>query len=534
MITADTLEAIPLFAAVPQHERETIAARAADVVLQTGEWLIHEGEMPSFFALLSGRLAITKAVAGTDQVLNTCEPGEYFGELPLLLNSASVAGLQALEPCRVLRLEACDFRELIVNCAKLSEQVLRTMAHRVTLLQELFVKTPVAAVKIIGHHLDLKCHDLREFFSRNHIMFTWLNPDDDATTEQIPAELRQNPSYPLVLFPDGSFMVDPSYRDAAQRLGLQTTPSSSDAYDVAIIGAGPAGLSSAVYGASEGLRTVLIEREAPGGQAGSSSRIENYLGFSTGISGDELSTRAKQQAVRFGAEMLIGRELLCIEPGFYDRPHTIVLDGDERIMAKTVVVATGVVWRKLEAEGVAALVGRGVYYGAGRMEALETRGKDVYLVGGGNSAGQAAMFFANYAQSVTLLVRGPSLAASMSQYLIDQLATKANVHVKTHSRVVAAQGDDRLGAIVVESGAEKERRTYPASALFILIGARAQSDALPSQLVRDKFGFVCTGRERVGFGGERRSALAAQARPLLLGNQHPRYLCRRRHSPWIN
>jgi len=494
MITAETLLDIPLLAPVPDHERATIAARAADVRLQTGEWLVHEGETASFFGLLSGRIAVSKRVGDVDLPISTFLAGEYFGEVPLLLNSVAVASLRALEPCRLLRLDGRDFRSLIVSCEHLREQIVRTMSARVMDLQHVTVENPVPTITIVGSRYDVDCHDVRDFLARNHVAFNWLDPADPAAATWVPPSAGEG-TYPIVVFADGSHAVAPSYRDIAERLGLQTAPVPDLVYDVIIVGAGPAGLAAGVYGASEGLRTLLIEREAPGGQAGSSSRIENYLGFPAGLSGDELSTRAWQQAKRFGADMLSAREVRAIEPGAAGAPHHVLLDDGERVAAKALVLATGVSWRKLDAEGISAFAGRGVYYGAALTEAFQTRGKDIFLIGGGNSAGQAAMFFANYARSVTLLVRADSLTKSMSQYLIDQLATKANVRVEVESRLVAAQGTEHLEAIVVEHTRTSERHTYETDALFVLIGADAETEIFPPELIRDAQGYVCTGRD---------------------------------------
>jgi len=496
MITSESLLAVPLLAPVPEHERETIASRAADVQLRPGEWVLHEGETPSFFIVLAGSLAVTKRAGDEDVRVNTYRAGDYFGEVPLLLSSVAVAGVRALEPARLARLDGMDFRELIISCVHLREQIVRTMITRVTNLQQFALHAPAPKVTVIGQQDDLECHDVRNFLARNHIAFRWLEPDDPQSAEHLPSG-NGAAVFPLVVFAEDPPLAAPSYRDIAHRLGLQTEPAADHVYDVAIIGAGPAGLAAGVYGASEGLRTVLIERDAPGGQAGSSSRIENYLGFPTGLSGDDLSMRAWEQAKRFGAEMLSAREVANIEPGSNGAPHQVVLDDDERVVARALVLATGVSWRKLDAEGIATFSGRGVYYGAARTEALETRGKDIFLVGGGNSAGQAAMFFANYARRVTLLIRGESLNKSMSQYLIDQLNTKANVHVLADSRVVAAQGTDRLESIVVANARTGGQQTFETSALFILIGADAETANLPPNLIRDADGYVCTGRDVV-------------------------------------
>ncbi len=494
MITADLLRSIPLFASLPASELETLAARGADIRLRPGDWLIHEGELPSFFALLEGRIEVRKAFHGTDRLLTVYDPGNYFGELPLLLGSPAVASLRALETSRVCGFDAADFRELIAGCPKLNGELLKTMATRIGHLQELASEAPAATVTIIGHRFDLACHQVRDFVARNHVAFSWLDPTRPDRNAGAVSPPQPGDRFPVVVLPDGTRLVTPTLRELAERLGLQTRPAAVT-YDVAVIGGGPAGLAAAVYGASEGLRTILIERESPGGQAGASSRIENYLGFPTGVSGDELGGRALKQARRFGAEILVAREVLGIDGDPVTRERSVQLDGEEHVAAKTIIIATGVAWRELEVPGSEALLGRGVYYGAARTEALSTVGQDIYLVGGGNSAGQAAMFFANYARSVTLLVRGPSLEATMSRYLIEQLASKANIEVRTRHRILRIEGADHVERIALENRATGETRTEPAAAVFVFIGADATTSWLPPTIICDARGYVCTGRD---------------------------------------
>lgn len=497
MITAETLAKIPLFASIGEHEREVIAARAADVSLQAGEWLIHEGETPSFFGILEGRLTVLKIFGSVAQKVNQYGPGDFFGEVPLLLGAPAVAGVRAETASRLVRLEAVDFRELIVHCSKLNQEVLGAMAQRVRALQQVMLETPVSVVTIVGNRWDPDCHGLRDFLVRNHVAFHWLEPDEAAADASIDRELLDVQAFPLLIFPDGTHLGHATeYRTVAERLGLRTTPTPDTTYDVAIVGGGPAGLAAAVYGASEGLRTILIEREAPGGQAGTSSRIENYLGFPAGLSGDDLSTRALKQAKRFGAEVVVARAVSSVELSSVPLgAHTLILDGGDRIDAHAIVVATGVTWRRLALPGAEALLGRGIYYGAARTEALATRGKDVFLIGGGNSAGQAAMFFANYARSVTVLVRGERLATSMSHYLTEQLDTKSNVRVETLSEVVAIEGEGHLEAIVVQHARTGEHRRYVTDGLFVFIGADAETSWLPETIVRDQLGYICSGRD---------------------------------------
>ena len=520
MITADLLKNVPLFAEVPAPELATIAARAADIQLRDGEWLIHEGEAAAFFILLSGRLAVWKSYGGVERVINEYQSGNFFGELPLLLGSPAIASLRAKQASRVARLDEHDFRELIVACPNLNAELMRSMATRVGLLQQATLETPVATVTIIGHRFDLACHDLRDFLARNRVEFQWHDPRDPEARVGLLASPQPSEAYPVVVLADGSRLVTPTFRELAERLGLNTAPAQTS-YDVTIVGAGPAGLAAAVYGASEGLCTLLIEREAPGGQAGTSSRIENYLGFPAGISGDDLGTRALQQATRFGVELVVARDVVGIEADFNGNALGVLLDGGDRVETRSVVIATGVAWRELEVVGADAMVGRGIYYGAARTEALNTRGRDIFLIGGGNSAGQAAMFFANYARTVTILVRGPSLTSSMSHYLIAQLESKANVKIETLSQVVGVEGTDHLEAIVIENRRSGERRRQPTDALFVFIGADAKTSWLPPAVIRDERGYVCTGRDVMDLVAQQNGSWPQERDPYLLETSVP-------------
>jgi thioredoxin reductase (NADPH) len=288
---------------------------------------------------------------------------------------------------------------------------------------------------------------------------------------------------------DGKTVVRPQHRRVAELLGLTTEPAAAE-YDTVIVGAGPAGLAAAVYGASEGLRTIAVEREAPGGQAGTSSRIENYLGFPSGVSGEELAGRALLQARRHGAEILVTRAITRI-----DAEHRQVhLDGGDVLRARTIILACGVSWRQLTIDGFDRLAGKGISYGAARSEAAATHGLDIHIVGAGNSAGQAAMFFSTHARSVTILYRGDTLEKSMSRYLIDQLATRPNVHTMFRAEVAAAHGDVALEAIDVRD-ATGETTRLDSGGLFIFIGADAETGWLPPEIALDARGFVLTGPE---------------------------------------
>jgi thioredoxin reductase (NADPH) len=290
-------------------------------------------------------------------------------------------------------------------------------------------------------------------------------------------------------------MKPPTTREVAEALQLQTTPS-RDSYDVLIVGAGPAGMAAGVYGTSEGLTALIVERCACGGQAGTSSRIENYLGFPEGISGDDLTGRGFKQATRFGAEVALTRSVEKLIPS--SGGYLCELDGGQTVSARAVVLAIGVDWRRLEAKGADRLLGRGIFYGAARQEATNVVGKKVFIVGGGNSAGQAAMFLSSYAAEVKMCVRGEGLKLSMSQYLIDQIASKANIEVLPFTQVVSAEGENHLERIEVRVQAPHQAEkilAYEADALFVMIGADACTSWLPIALERDSRGYLCTGRD---------------------------------------
>ncbi|MBD5632875.1 MAG: FAD-dependent oxidoreductase, partial [Candidatus Eremiobacteraeota bacterium] len=456
------------------------------------------GEAPAFFALLEGRFEVLKKYGSSVRQLAVREPGAYMGELPIVLGGPFIAGARALDPSRLLRLEARDFRRLLHLEPALREAILATVLSRVEGIEE-ESGTEEAPLVVVGGRFDAGCHDIREFLSRNRLPFEWFDPADGRTCES--AGVVDASQMPLVILPDGTRHVRPSLIELARAVGLRTRPE-HDRYDVVVIGGGPAGLAAAVYGASEGLRTLLLEQLATGGQAGTSSRIENYLGFPSGLSGDELGTRAQAQAERFGAELVVGRCAQRIDVG--DGVHRVVFEEDgaggepgraTSIETHAVVLATGVDYRKLEVPGIDRFLGTSVFYGAARTEARGMRGLDIILVGGGNSAGQAAMFFSNYARSVTILVRGAGLQASMSQYLIDQLATKENVTVRARGEIVAVEGAERLEAVTIRDSRTRAETRETSDAIFVFIGADAITDWLPDAIVRDERGYVCTGRD---------------------------------------
>jgi thioredoxin reductase (NADPH) len=349
-------------------------------------------------------------------------------------------------------------------------------------------------IRVLGNRWSPASHNIKDFLARNHVPYQWL----DVETAEMDAEVREivellteeeKSSLPLVIFPNGLRLRQPTVVELAEHAGLKTRAAQTF-YDLVIVGGGPAGLAAAVYGASEGLRTVMIEREAPGGQAGMSSRIENYLGFPSGLTGADLARRAVVQAKRFGVEILSAEATQVRLDGSY---RVLKLADGSELSCHALLVATGVQWRKLEAPGVERLTGAGIYYGAAMTEAMSTRGEDVYVVGGANSAGQAAMYFSKYARRVVMLVRGSTLGASMSKYLIDQLNATANVHIEFNSAVVEAHGEDHLEAVSIHCTVTNEINKVPANSLFIMIGAAPNTDWLANIVERDERGFILSG-----------------------------------------
>jgi thioredoxin reductase (NADPH) len=347
------------------------------------------------------------------------------------------------------------------------------------------------SVRVVGHRWSAPSHVVKDFLTRNQVPFKWLELEHDAEAARLLAANGSDAQHlPLVVTDTGRVLEAPSPAEVADALGLITAPS-LPFYDLIVIGGGPAGLGAAVYSASEGLQTVLVEREAIGGQAGQSSRIENYLGFPSGIAGGDLAWRAITQARRFGAELLLTSEVAALDTR---GPARVVRLGDaSELSAHAVLLTTGVAYRRLAAPGVDAFTGSGVYYGAAATEAEACRGEDVYIVGGANSAGQAAVFFARTARTVTLLVRGDRLERSMSQYLIEQLAALSNVRVRTSAEVVSASGDDHLQRLRIADYAAGTEEDVETSWLFVFIGAAPCTDWLGKEVLRDEHGFVLTG-----------------------------------------
>ncbi len=491
MVTAEEICRVAVFADLEPAERERLSRVVSDIKLAPGESAVHEGDGRALFGVLEGRIDVIRRVDGMESVIGERRPGEVFGEMSIAFGLLHPGGFRAAEPTRVFRIELDDYQELAATAPEIAERIALLAAHRLGGAKGLQARAsapiPFRAI-VLGRRSDSSCAELRRFLDRNQIRFRWLQPDVPADAEQWSGALPAEGDLPAVRVVNGKTAVRPQLRRVAELLDLPTEPAAAE-YDTVIVGAGPAGLAAAVYGASEGLRTLVIEREAPGGQAGTSSRIENYLGFPSGVSGDELSSRALQQARRLGAEILVTRSITRLDAA----THQVHLDGGDVLRAQTIILACGVTWRRLAFEGFDRLAGKGIFYGAARSEAANTHGLDIHIVGAGNSAGQAAMFFSSHARSVTILYRGETLAKSMSQYLVEQLGTRSNIRVGYRTEVVAAHGDTSLEGIDVRNTATGETTRLASGGLFIFIGADAETAWLPPEIALDEKGYVLTG-----------------------------------------
>ena len=384
MVTPDEIGPVPLFAALDAAQRERLSRAAADIALAAGEYAAPQGSEAALFAVLDGRIEPVRQADGVERVVGVRDPGDVFGEVPITLGTFFPVGFRAAVPSRVMRIEPRDYHAIASAAPEVVKEVGRLASHRMSGLrglQGLAADPPPPRAIVVGHRIDPACSELRRFLTRNQVTFDWLAPDTPAQLERWEGPLPAESDMPAIRVVGGKTVIRPQLRRVAELLALGTEPELAE-YDVVIVGAGPAGLAAAVYGASEGLRTIVVEREAPGGQAGTSSRIDNYLGFPAGVSGDELASRALQQARRLGAEILVTRSILRIDPD----TRQVHLDGGDVLRARTIVLACGVTWRQLPFDGFEHLAGRGVFYGASRSEAASTHGEDVHIIGAGNSA----------------------------------------------------------------------------------------------------------------------------------------------------
>lgn len=495
MLTADELATIPLLAILPASALGELVSASADIHLNAGEYAVHEGEEAALFVVLAGAFEVIKLVDGIERKIGMRLAGKIFGEIPLIYGTQFQSSCRATEQTRVLRLDAKHYYALAASSPDFAKAVGDLARERIGGLQGIAAEPHKARVLLVGNRWDGSCLDLRRFLSRNQITFDWHFPDDPQLPARWMGPLPTEAECPAIQLAQGKTLFKPQPRELAELLDLQTTPRLKE-YDTVILGGGPAGLAAAVYGASEGLSTLVIEREAPGGQAETSSRIENYLGFPNGISGGELANRALRQAQRLGAEIIVSRQVI----GLDSQSREILLDNSETVKARTAIITTGVSWRRLAIDGFDRLVGKGIFYGAARSEASMTQGLDVHLIGAGNSAGQAAMFFSNHAKTVTLIVRGASLESGMSQYLVNQIRSKSNIKIALRSEVVAIHGETNLVALDIVDRDSKQMRRETCGGLFVFIGADAETQWLPPEIARDARGYILTGIDLIKAG----------------------------------
>jgi thioredoxin reductase (NADPH) len=504
----------------PRLSDEQIAALSAHGErrrAEAGEVLFHEGdERYDFYVVLEGRVAILQ---GGDQIdddtlIAVHGPHRFLGELSLLTGQAAFFSAVALDPSELLVVPVERLRDLVTQDTALGDLILRAYLIRRELLIGLGV-----GFRIVGSHFSPDARRLREFAARNRLPHRWIDVEDDPAAETMLRSLGIAPKDTPVVIWGREVLRNPTNADLARRIGLKGGEAPDGMVDVLVVGAGPSGLAASVYGASEGLETVAVDAVATGGQAGTSSKIENYLGFPSGISGAELAERATIQAEKFGARIGVPCQAVSLRRD--DGHYVVGLDDGQELAARTVVVATGVHYRKLPIGGLEPYEGTSVFYAATLMEAQVCRNDPVVVVGGGNSAGQATVFLSRYAAEVHLVVREEDLAASMSRYLADRIERAPNVDLITHSEVRAVSGNGALEAVVIEDNRTGERRTLPARALFVFIGAEPHTAWLGDQVALDESGYVLTGHEAADAAAGNGHWEGVERAPLLLETSLP-------------
>ncbi|HEX6747647.1 MAG TPA: FAD-dependent oxidoreductase [Longimicrobium sp.] len=458
--------------------------------MQAGEFLWRAGERGfGFFVVISGRVEILDTSGDEPRRVTIHEPGEFTGDVDVLTGRGSLVDARVIEPGEVLELDAAAVRRAVGELPEISEILLRAFLTRRTLL----LSQGYQGIRIIGSRFSPEAHHLREFCSRNAIPYTWLDLEADPRADELLRAFGVGPEQtPIVIGRDGKWVSNPSPARLAHYMGLDVHVSPGDVYDLVVVGAGPAGLAASVYAASEGLRTLTLDGVAPGGQAGTSSRIENYLGFPTGISGADLARKALLQAQKFGAQISVPVSVagLRLEGGL----RIVSLEDGTEVAARCLLVASGAEYRTLDVPGIRPMEGAGVYYAATEMEARLCGGDDAVIVGGGNSAGQAAMYLTRFARTVHVVIRGDDLGKSMSRYLVDRVENAQNVRVHRGCEVVAVEGNGALHGVTVRCADTGKEERIATRALFLFIGARPRTEWLRRCVELDRSGFVLTGQ----------------------------------------
>ena len=489
-MAAQNLEAI----AFPKLDDEQIArlgryAGASPKKFRAGEALFHAGDRDAkFFVIKSGEIELVDDTGDKAKTIRVLGAGEFTGDVGHLTGNPKVVSAVAKTDCEVYEISDNALHEILNQDPQLSDVILQAFIARRQLMREM---GEFVGLRVIGSRYSRDTFRIRDFLAKNRVMFTWLDLEGDPAVAQMLQQFGVTEAdTPIVALANRMLLRNPSNRELAEAIGIRR-PIEQTVYDLAIVGSGPAGLAAAVYGASEGLNTVVLERTAPGGQAGSSMRIENYLGFPTGITGSELSDRAVLQADKFGARISIPTPVLKLS---FDNAYSVLeLDDGETVVAKCLLIASGAEYRRLGVEGCAQFEGSGVYYAATPNEAQMCRASDVAIVGGGNSAGQAAVYLAQNARKVLLLIRGDDLCKSMSAYLAHRILNTPNIEILRCTEVTRMFGDGHLNSVEILNKTTGEKRILQVAALFSFIGAVPRTDWLPSEIEKDEKNFVRTG-----------------------------------------
>jgi len=497
------------------EEQITQLARYAGAPTKTfraGEALFRAGDRdPKFYIIKSGELEIIDVTGDQPKTIRMQGPGDFTGDVGHLTGSPKVVSAIARSDCEVYEMSEADLRKVLNQDPQISDLILQAFIARRQLMRE---SPEFTGLRVIGSRYSRHTFRIRDFLAKNRVLFTWLDLEGDPAVNQLLQQFGVTEAdTPIVACAHCLVLRNPSNRELAEKIGIRR-PVEHDVYDLAIVGSGPAGLAAAVYGASEGLNTIVLEHTAPGGQAGSSMRIENYLGFPTGITGSELADRAVLQADKFGARISVPTPVTKLT---FDKTYSVLeLEGGENVVAKCLLIATGAEYRRLEVEHCSRFEAAGVYYAATPNEAQMCRGSDVVLVGGGNSAGQAAVYLSQNARKVFLLIRGDDLCKSMSSYLAHRIMNTPNIEILRCTEVIRMNGDGHLSSVEILNKTTGEKRTLATAALFSFIGATPRTDWLPSEIEKDEKHFVRTGIE---LGDSRHWTLKRQ--PFLLETSRP-------------
>jgi thioredoxin reductase (NADPH) len=487
-------------------------AGASTKTFHAGEALFRAGDRdPKFFVIKSGELEIIDVTGDQPKTIRVQGPGDFTGDVGHLTGSPKVVSAIARSDCEVYEMSEAELRKVLNQDPELSDLILQAFIARRQLMRE---SPEFTGLRVIGSRYSRDTFRIRDFLAKNRVLFTWLDLEGDPAVKQVLQQFGVTEAdTPIVACAHCLVLRNPSNRELAEKIGIRR-PLEHTVYDLAIVGSGPAGLAAAVYGASEGLNTIVLEHTAPGGQAGSSMRIENYLGFPTGITGSELAGRAVLQADKFGAHISVPTPVTKLT---FDKAYSILeLEGGENIVAKCLLIATGAEYRRLEVEDCSRFEGTGVYYAATPNEVQMCRGSDVVLVGGGNSAGQAAVYLSQNVRKVFLLIRGDDLCKSMSSYLAHRIVNTPNIEILRCTEVIRMNGDGHLSSVEILNKTTGEKKTLPTAALFSFIGATPRTDWLPSEIEKDEKHFVRTGIE---LGDSRHWTLKRQ--PFLLETSRP-------------